>query len=58
MRLEQCVMNDIYAAQYFKLSTLDEIATYVCEKWHIDNGKEVREVYQAIKSIYPHLTEK
>lgn len=54
-RLEACVMNDIRSAKYWGYYDIHDIAGYVCDKWKIDHVKEIREVYRAVKEIYPEL---
>jgi len=34
---------------------IDDLATYVCERWKIDHVKDIRAVYRAIKEAHPNL---
>ena len=54
-RLDYSVMIDIRTAKSRGYHDIHDIAGYVCDKWKIDHVKEIREVYRAVKEIYPEL---
>jgi hypothetical protein len=42
-------------SNYIRAWDVDELATYVCERWKIDHVKDIRAVYRAIKEAHPNL---
>jgi hypothetical protein len=52
--LDYCVLRDI-RSNCISAFNADELATYVCERWKIDDVKGIRAVYRAIKEAHPNL---
>jgi len=52
--LDWSVIVDIRSNR-IRAYSADELATYVCEKWYIDDAQSIRQVYQAIREYQPQL---